>query len=107
MKKYWGLLILLFVFTASGFGQIIDQPVARVKLTKPEIITQKQLRKQIDMIEKQTRQPVSVENRKKMLDLQIGELLINQAAARDNFRVSDAELYTNVEQYKNSLGQER
>jgi len=106
MKRYWGLMILLLVFSASVFGQIIDQPVARVKLTKPEVITQKQLKKQIELVEKQTRQPVSFDNRKKMLDLQVGELLINQAAARDNFRVSDAEVFASVEQYKNSINPE-
>lgn len=106
MKRYWGLMILLFIVSASVFGQIIDQPVARVKLTKPEVITQKQLKKQIELVEKQTRQPVSFENRKKMLDLQVGELLINQAAARDNFRVSDAEVFESIEQYKNSINPE-
>lgn len=104
MKKILLAVAVLIMSAAFTFGQIIDQPVARVKLTRLEVITQKQLRKQIELVESQTKQPLPQENRKRMLDLQIGEILINQAAARDNFRISDAELNENVERYKQSVG---
>ncbi len=104
MKRFLAAAALILAGAAFSFGQVIDQPVARVRLTKLEVITQKQLRKQVELLEQQTKQPVSPENRKKMLDLQIGEILINQAAARDNVRISDAELGESVEMYKRSMG---
>ncbi len=104
MKRCIAAVVFMAAGASLAFGQVIDQPVARVRLTKLEVITQKQLRRQIELLEQQTKQPVNQENKKKMLDLQIGEILINQAAARDNFRVSDAELGENVERYKRSVG---
>jgi parvulin-like peptidyl-prolyl isomerase len=106
MKKFTLSAIIIILSAGFLFGQVIDQPVARVRLTKSEVITQKQLRRQIELLEQQTKQPMPAENRKKMLDLQIGEILINQAAARDNFRVSDTELSESVERYKRSVGQQ-
>ena len=98
-----GLCILL-AGTLGLWAQVIDQPVARVRLTKSEIITQKQLMKHVELLEQQTRQQVSLEGRKKVLDLKIGEILINQAAARDNFRVTDTEVAESIESYKRSMG---
>ncbi|GAB4365415.1 MAG: peptidylprolyl isomerase [Spirochaetales bacterium] len=103
-KTVSGVLWLLLVGTSALWAQVIDQPVARVKLTKLEIITQKQLMKHVELLEQQTRQKVSLEGRKKVLDMKIAEILINQAAARDNFRVSDAEVAQSIEAYKRSLG---
>ncbi|MFQ3619596.1 MAG: peptidylprolyl isomerase [Spirochaetales bacterium] len=105
MRNKWFFLLMAGLFLSSlGNAQVIDQPVARVRLTKPEVITQKQLMKHIELLEQQTRQPVPMEGRRKILDLKIGEVLINQAAARDNFRVSDTELAESIEAYKRSIG---
>jgi parvulin-like peptidyl-prolyl isomerase len=104
MKRFIGIFLGCLLCSSLTWAQVIDKPVARVRLTKPEIITQKQLMRQVELLEQQTRQSVSPEGRKKVLDLKIGEILINQAAARDNFRVSDAELAENVEAYKKSVG---
>jgi parvulin-like peptidyl-prolyl isomerase len=103
LKKTLGLGILIFVAGFSFAQQVIDQPVARVRLTKAEVITQKQLRNQIELIENQTRQNMPPENRRRMLDLQIGEILINQAAARDNFRVTENEVNENIARYKQQM----
>ena len=88
---------------AAAFAQPMDQTVARVRLIRPEVITQRQLRNHIELIESQTRQPMPPEERRRMLDLQVGEILINQAAARDNFRVTDNELNENIARYKQQM----
>jgi parvulin-like peptidyl-prolyl isomerase len=95
--------VLIFFAGLCFAQQVIDQPVARVRLTKIEVITQRQLRNQIELIESQTRQSLPQDNRRRMLDLQIGEILINQAAARDNFRVTENELNENVARYKQQM----
>jgi parvulin-like peptidyl-prolyl isomerase len=46
---------------------------------------------------------MSQENRRQILDMKVGEILITQAAARDNFRVSDIELNENIARYKQQL----
>ncbi|MDR1932088.1 MAG: peptidylprolyl isomerase [Spirochaetales bacterium] len=102
-KKTLAMGILVLVSAGFSFAQVIDQTVARVRLTKPEVITQRQLRQQIELVESQTRQPLPPDNRRRMLDLQIGEILINQAAARDNFRASENELNENIARYKEQM----
>jgi parvulin-like peptidyl-prolyl isomerase len=103
MKKTLVTGILILLCAGFSFAQAIDQTVARVRLTKPEVITQRQLRQQIELVESQTRQPMPQENRRRMLDLQVGEILINQAAARDNFRATDNELNENIARYKQQM----
>ncbi|MDR1625613.1 MAG: peptidylprolyl isomerase [Spirochaetia bacterium] len=100
MKKTCAAGILLLLSAGLAFAQVIDQPVARVRLTKPEVITQRQFRQQIGMIESQAGQSMSQEDRRRMLDMQVGDLLIDQAAARDNFRVTENELNENIALYK-------
>ncbi|MCL1818895.1 MAG: peptidylprolyl isomerase, partial [Spirochaetaceae bacterium] len=95
---------ILIVLRGIAFGQQpIDQTVARVRLTRPEVITQRQLRSHIEVIENQTRQSMPLEERRRMLDLQVGEILITQAAARDNFRVTDNELNESIARYKQQM----
>jgi peptidyl-prolyl cis-trans isomerase SurA len=85
-------------------GQIIDQPVARVKLTKVEVVTQKQLKQQVGLVEMQSKQSLNADGRRKVLDLAVGDILITQAAARDNMRAGDLEVQQALDQYKRSIG---
>jgi parvulin-like peptidyl-prolyl isomerase len=102
MKKM--MLTGLFIFTAVfSFGQVIDRTVAKVRLTKTEVVTERLLRQQIELLETQVTRSLQPEDKERMLNLQIGELLINQAAARDGVRVSDAELSESVARYKQQI----
>jgi parvulin-like peptidyl-prolyl isomerase len=104
MMKKIPMTSFLFLFLGGlCFAQTIDQTVARVRLTKPEAITQRQLRQHIDFLESQTRQTLPQDERRRILDLQVGEILINQAAARDNVRVNDDELAAQVARYKDQI----
>lgn len=91
------VLLLLLLPVAGLLAQVIDKPVATVKLSKVEAISVKQFRQKIDEIEGRTKSPLSPDDRRKLLDLLISEILINQAAAMENIVVSQAELDARVE----------
>ena len=103
--KRLAAIVILAVFAVPGiFAQIIDKPVATVKLTKIEVISVKQFRQKIEALEARTGSPIPVEEREKLLDLLVSEILINQAAARDNVTASQAELDARIELAKQSGG---
>jgi peptidyl-prolyl cis-trans isomerase SurA len=56
------------------------------------------------MLEERSRATLSLDDRKRLLDLLIGEILIKQAAAQENITVSQAELASRLEQAKKSGG---
>jgi peptidyl-prolyl cis-trans isomerase SurA len=84
--------VLLLLGAQIVFAQLIDKPVATVKLSKFEAITVKQFRQQIEELETRTKKALSQDDRRKLLDLMVGELLINQAAAMDGVTVTQAEI---------------
>lgn len=98
------LPVLLGLAAAAAFGQVLDRPVAIVQLTETVPITQRELRQQITLLETQLGQTLSAQDRREVLDAQIGAELINQAAARENVRVTDQELGNYIQLQRQSLG---
>lgn len=104
MKRF-ALVALLVVLTVPGaFAQLIDKPVATVRLTKREVISAQQFRQKIQALEERTGSSISQEDRRKLLDLLVSEILVNQAAARDNVTASQAEVDARIELAKQSGG---
>jgi peptidyl-prolyl cis-trans isomerase SurA len=104
MKRISLLAVLLLACGSLGFADVIDKPVATVKLTRLEAITAKQFRQKVELLESRTRTTLSLEDRKKLLDLLISEILIKQAAAQDNVTVTQAEVAQRMDQAKKSGG---
>jgi peptidyl-prolyl cis-trans isomerase SurA len=104
MKRFLSVFLLLLCATPVMFAQIIDKPVATVKLTKVEVISAKQFRQRIEALEARTGQVISLDDRKKLLDLLVSEILINQAAAKEGVTVSQAELDARIQLAKQSGG---
>ena len=102
MKNFWFLTLLLV--SPALFAQVIDKPVATVRLSKVEAISAKQFRQRIDEIEARTRSTLSEADRRKLLDLLIDDILITQAAAMENVTVSQAELDARIELARTSSG---
>jgi len=102
MKHLW--LLTLLLVTPALFAQVIDKPVATVKLSKVEAISAKQFRQKVDEIEARTKSPLSQEDRRKLLDLLISEILIDQAAAMENVTVPQAELDARIEMARKTSG---
>jgi peptidyl-prolyl cis-trans isomerase SurA len=104
MKRFLSVFLLLLCAAPVMFAQIIDKPVATVKLTKVEVISAKQFRQRIEALEARTGQVISLDDRKKLLDLLVSEILINQAAAKEGVTVSQAELDARIQLAKQSGG---
>ena len=104
MKRF--SFIIFFALLAAAFltAQVIDKPVATVKLTKLEVITVKQFRQKIELLEERSKNALSQEDRRKLLDLLIGDILIKQAAAQENINVTQAEVNARIEQARKSGG---
>jgi parvulin-like peptidyl-prolyl isomerase len=96
MKRIFLLTIALVFVSQIVFAQLIDKPVATVKLSKFEVISVKQFRKQIEDLEIRTKNTLSTDDRRKLLDLLISEMLISQAAALENVSVSQGEIDSRI-----------
>ncbi len=105
MKQFILSAVLACVIVPLLSAQILDKPAATVRLTRTESITVSTFDKTVQAMEAQTRRPLTTDERHQLLDALIGNLLILQAAARDNVTVSDAELRTAVGDYQKQIGQ--
>ena len=97
--------VLLLVCSASGYAQI-DPTIARVRLTRVEVVTQKQFKQQIERLEAQLRQPLSAVQRRQILDALVDEKILLQAAERANVRVNDSEIERALDAYKQDFARQ-
>ena len=101
MKK---ILILIFILICFNIFSIpIDPTLARVKLTTTEVITQRQFQEKIEVLENSIQAAITTEERLQILNGLIDELLILQAAERDDVEAYDSEIDESVEQYKTEI----
>lgn len=99
-------LLLIFLFsTLAVFGQVLDRPVAIVRLTETVSVGQRQLRNDVELIERQAGRELTIEERGELLEERINGVLLNQAAARDGIRASDEEIQQAIAAQRQSLGQ--
>jgi peptidyl-prolyl cis-trans isomerase SurA len=104
MKRIVLGAVLLLLWGGLVAADVIDKPVATVKLTRLEAITAKQFRQKVEMLEERSKVTLPLEDRKRLLDLLIGEILIKQAAAQENITVTQAELAARMTQAKQNGG---
>ena len=104
MKRIYSLAVLLLVLALPVFAQQNDlQPVAIVRLTRSEPITQKQLRIEVERYEQQAGRALSLAERRQVLDVMINERLLMQAAERDRIVVTDNEVNQQLQQLRTQL----
>jgi len=108
LKRNW-LFIMMVVMTAGSlFAQnsIIDRPVAIVKLTKTDVISQKKLNYNVGIYEQQIGKSLSMEEKEQVLETLINQMLVFQAAERDNVVVTDEQaLQAGMNQMMQQIGQ--
>ncbi|SIP98975.1 periplasmic chaperone for outer membrane proteins SurA [Alkalispirochaeta americana] len=101
------LLLTLALLGTAGVpeaaAQILDRPVAIVRLTKTVNIGQREIRQQTELLERQLGRTLSRENREEVLEAQIGDVLIRQAAERAQIRVTDEEVQQAVQLQRQQL----
>ena len=92
MKAYL-FLIILIMFPGILFSQdIIDQRAATVNLTKPEIISKKQLDQTVEILKQNGINKSNME----VLETMVGDVLLKQGAEREKIRVTEAEIITSI-----------
>ncbi len=112
MKRIAVGIALLLSIAVSAFAQNDLQPLAVVKLNKSETITLKQLKSRASALEKQaenmgSKQTLTVDQRKQLLDTMIQEKLIVQAANKMGISISDSQVDTAfVNSFAQQLGQQ-
>jgi parvulin-like peptidyl-prolyl isomerase len=75
-----------------------------VRLTETVNIGQRELRQQVRQLEEQLGRELTRENRSEVLEAKIGDVLLNQAAARAGIRVSQEEIDQAIAAQKQSVG---
>lgn len=106
MKRFAVLSIILGSMVGLAVpAQVLDRPVAIVRLTDTVNIGQRELRNQIEILEQQVGQELTASQRREVLEAQIGDVLLNQAAARANIRVTQEEIERAIAVQRQSLGQ--
>ena len=110
-RRVIGIALFLSI-AVSAFAQNDLQPLAVVKLNKSETITLKQLKTRATAAEKQvealgSKQTLTVDQRKQLLDTMIQEKLLVQAAAKMGITVSDSQVDAEfISQVSQQLGQQ-
>ncbi|POR05263.1 hypothetical protein AU468_01885 [Alkalispirochaeta sphaeroplastigenens] len=100
------LFLLGFIGLAGlpeAFSQVLDRPVAIVRLTSTVNIGQREIRQQTELLERQLGRTLTRENREEVLEAQIGDVLIRQAAERAQIRVTDDEVQQAVQLQRQQL----
>ncbi|GMO29407.1 MAG: peptidyl-prolyl cis-trans isomerase [Spirochaetaceae bacterium] len=103
MRRYL-FIYLNFLAAALVFPQNKElETVATVRLTKTEAITVKQLKNEVDTLEKATGRSLNAEERREVLNSMINQRLALQAADRDHVTVSDSEVNQRINETKSQL----
>ena len=100
------VLALLCATALGGWSQSIDKTAATVRLHRMDVITQRQLRNHVALVEGRPGQPVPATQRKQLLDLLIGERLLDQEASSQNVAVSAAEVTARIDGLRAQHGQQ-
>jgi peptidyl-prolyl cis-trans isomerase SurA len=104
MNRVVPFLFFLITLSAPAFADVIDKPVVTVKLTKLEAITLKQFRQKVEALESRTQNTLSMEDRKKLVDLLVADILIKQAAEKEGITIPQQEFDSRLEQAKKAGG---
>jgi len=103
MKRTVFLLFLGFFPVIFGFAQSDLQPAATVNLVKSEVITVKQLRTEVERMEKGVGRTLTQAERLQLLDTMINERLAIQAAERDKITITENEVNAQIQELRSNL----
>ena len=103
MKRFAFLLVFFLYFAGLGFSQADLQTVATVNLIKTESISVKQLRQEIEKMEKAVGTTLNSSQRREVLDAMINERLVLQAAERDKITVTNNEISKQIDELKSQM----
>ena len=103
MKKSVAFVLLLLVALSAG-AQILDMPVAVVRLTETANVGRRVLSTQIDLFASQLGRELNVAEKREILDALVDDELLSQGAARDNVRVTQEEIQSSLAAQRQQWG---
>jgi len=92
MKRVLTSFAMVLMMTGLAVAQTDLQPIVNIKLQKSEPITLKQLKTRVEAYQKEMDRPMTLEQKKEVLDTIINERLVVQAAERDGIKIAEAEV---------------
>jgi len=100
------LPVLFFVMSVAILGAqtSIDKPAATIKLTRQEVISVRQLKSDVEKLEKVTNTQWTADQIRVVLDNRINSMLFLQYCEREKITVSDTEVNNVLAQMKTSIG---
>jgi len=106
MKRVTLFSLLFLLFTFGSFAQSDLQQVAVVNLIRSEPITVRQLRTEVEKLEKASGRVLNQDQRKQVLNSMIDQRLMLQAAERDKVTVTDNELNQQIQQLRSGMAEQ-
>lgn len=105
MKRLSSLAVLFTLAIAGAFAQTtIDKPAATIKLSKQEIISVRQIKADVDKLEKATGQKMKPEQIRQVLEARVNSMLFVQFCDREKITVQDAAITQRLAQLKAEIG---
>lgn len=98
------VLFALAGFSALAAQTTIDKPAATIKLSKQEVISVRQIKTDVERLEKSAGVKFTPEQITQVLDARINSMLFLQFCEKEKISVSDADVAKGVETMKASLG---
>jgi parvulin-like peptidyl-prolyl isomerase len=97
-------LVVALPLSGQSLGTSLAGPLATVRLTKTEIITEKQFREDVAKVEAMRGSKLSDADRRAFFDSVVNDILFGQMCDRDGIKVTDAEVDAILNQAKAQLG---
>lgn len=104
MKRMLPAIFSLLCLAMAGAQTTIDKPAATIKLSRQEVISQRQLKGDVERLEKASQTKFTPEQIKQVLDARINSLLFVQFCEREKIAVTDNDLNRALSQMKAALG---
>ena len=104
MNKLFKLTTILAVTVLTvANAQLLDTTLATVRLSKTEVVSEREMLRQFKLLETQLNASLSGEQKEEVFQSKINSILINQAARRAGIRAEESEIQNAVAQQKASL----
>jgi len=104
IKRFLPAVVFFSILQILSAQTSIDKTVATIKLVKTEAISQRQLKSDVENLQKATGAAFTAEQIQQVLDARINSLLFVQYCEREKITVADSEVTKAVAQMKASLG---
>lgn len=104
MKRILPALFAVAFIGVLGAQTTIDKPAATIKLIRQEVISVRQIKSDVEKLQKAAGITFSQDQIKQVLDARINSLLFVQFCEREKIAVSDADVNKALTQMKSGLG---